>query len=224
MPIKTFPLGPLETNCHLVHNGRTAVVVDPGGAPRPVLNYLEMQGLTLTHILNTHLHFDHIYGNAALAAATGAPILASAGDAFLRQTELGKGGAFGFPAVDDFTSIDLEPGEHRFGDLACTAFATPRAHTGQPLVLFPRRGHHHRRRPHLLPFHRQNGLSRWRPRKTAGLRPRPHLHPAGQDAHPARARPRHIGGRRNTQQPVFRRLRRIAKPGGQHGRQDHRPA
>lgn len=137
MPVKTFPLGPLETNCHLVHNDRTAVVVDPGGAPRPVLNYLEMQGLTLTHILNTHLHFDHIYGNAALAAATGAPILASAGDAFLRDTELGKGGAFGFPPVDDFASTVIEPGEHRFGDLVCTVFATPGHTPGSLSFHFP---------------------------------------------------------------------------------------
>lgn len=125
MPVKTFPLGPLETNCYIVHDKTSAVVVDPGGSPGPLLNYLKMQGLTLTHILNTHLHFDHIYGNAALSSATGAPVLACEGDAFLLDTELGKGGAFGFPPVDMFSYSPIEPGQHTFGGLSCTAFATP---------------------------------------------------------------------------------------------------
>ena len=31
MPIETFPIGPLETNCHIVISGSDAVAVDPGG-------------------------------------------------------------------------------------------------------------------------------------------------------------------------------------------------
>ena len=31
MPIATFPIGPLETNCYVVYNAHDAVVVDPGG-------------------------------------------------------------------------------------------------------------------------------------------------------------------------------------------------
>ncbi len=31
MPIETFPIGPLETNCHIVISGSDAVAVDAAG-------------------------------------------------------------------------------------------------------------------------------------------------------------------------------------------------
>ena len=38
MPIVTFPLGPLETNCYLIHNDTHALAVDVGGDPADVLD------------------------------------------------------------------------------------------------------------------------------------------------------------------------------------------
>ncbi|HKK33584.1 MAG TPA: MBL fold metallo-hydrolase, partial [Desulfomicrobiaceae bacterium] len=90
--IKMFQLGPLETNCYVLYTNKEAVVVDPGGDPEEVLAFLKDNGLTLTHILNTHLHFDHIQGNARLARETGAPILASDKDSHLLDTDIGGGG------------------------------------------------------------------------------------------------------------------------------------
>ena len=49
----------------LLHNGRDAVVVDPGDA-MPVLRALKKLQLNLTTILITHHHADHICGVAAL--------------------------------------------------------------------------------------------------------------------------------------------------------------
>ena len=76
MPIKTFPIGPLETNCHIVISGPDAVAVDPGGdlsnGLGEVLALLKEQNLTLRAILCTHFHFDHLYGVAALHEATSA--------------------------------------------------------------------------------------------------------------------------------------------------------
>ena len=123
--ISTFPMGPLETNGYLVHLNGAAVAVDPGGAPRPMLQYAEKNGLALTHILITHLHFDHIYGAAALAETSGAPVLAGAADAFLMETELGRGGAFGFPRVTPFSYQPVEEGDLDLGTIACRALATP---------------------------------------------------------------------------------------------------
>lgn len=49
-------------------------VVDPS-EPEPVLKALKEHGLSLTHILNTHHHWDHTGGNLALKKETGAEIV-----------------------------------------------------------------------------------------------------------------------------------------------------
>lgn len=119
MPIETFPIGPLETNCHIVISGSDAVAVDPGGDLNSglgeVLALLKEQNLTLRAILCTHFHFDHLYGVAALHEATGAPVYGPAGDASLLGTELGGSGAWGFPPVTTFKWEDLKEGSHTFG-------------------------------------------------------------------------------------------------------------
>ncbi len=137
MDIQTFPLGPLQTNCYVLAGDTEAVVVDPGGAPDAVLNYLKSNGLTLTHILNTHLHFDHTYGNKALAEATGAPILCSEEDAGLLETELGQGGMFGLPPVDAFKPEFISPGETTYAGFKCSTFHTPGHSTGSLTFYFP---------------------------------------------------------------------------------------
>ncbi|WP_147820658.1 MBL fold metallo-hydrolase [Salidesulfovibrio onnuriiensis] len=140
MQIKTFPLGPLETNCHVLSHDGKAVVVDPGGDPSEVLAHLEKEGLTLTHILNTHLHFDHTYGNRALSEATGVSILAGADDKPLLSTELGRGGMMGLPSVEMFEIEEIGEGEHEFAGLACKVFTTPGHSTGSLSFYFPEAG------------------------------------------------------------------------------------
>jgi hydroxyacylglutathione hydrolase len=49
----------------MLHNGHEALVVDPGDAA-PVQNALRQLGLTLTAILVTHHHLDHVGGLKAL--------------------------------------------------------------------------------------------------------------------------------------------------------------
>ncbi|MBN2140649.1 MAG: MBL fold metallo-hydrolase [Desulfovibrionaceae bacterium] len=136
--IVSFTLGPLQTNCHLVRNQDRALVLDPGGEPSGVLAFLKDNSLTLTHILNTHLHCDHIYGNRALARATGAPILASPADRFLLETPIGRGGEMiGLPEVQDFEFQDLAEGENEFLGLACRVLATPGHSPGSLSFYFP---------------------------------------------------------------------------------------
>lgn len=52
-----------------------ALAVDPYDAPL-MLDTARRHGWTITQILNTHHHHDHVGGNAALRAATGARVLA----------------------------------------------------------------------------------------------------------------------------------------------------
>lgn len=140
MEIKTIPLGPLQTNCHILAGEKEAVVVDPGGDPQPVLDYLREKSLTVPHILNTHLHFDHTYGNKALSDATGAPILCGKDDLYLLDSELGQGGAFGLPLVTQFEYQTIDPGEHVFAGFNCSVFHTPGHSQGSLTFYFPEAG------------------------------------------------------------------------------------
>ena len=137
MSVATFQLGPLATNSHLFSVGQEAVCIDVGGAPEPILAHLKAQKLTLTAILLTHLHFDHLYGVAALAEATKAPAYAPEGDACLAGTEACQGGIWGFPLVPPYESRPLPSGKAAFGGISCEILPTPGHTPGGVSFYFP---------------------------------------------------------------------------------------
>lgn len=137
MPVADFPLGPLQTNSYLIHNAAQAVAVDVGGDPAPMLEYLAAHSLTLTDICITHRHFDHVYGAAALAGATGAPVYVPAGDDCLASTESGQGGIWGFPLVPPFPSQPMPAGKTTFGGMNCEVLSTPGHTPGGVSLYFP---------------------------------------------------------------------------------------
>lgn len=67
----------------LITNGVEAIVVDPGQAA-PVLQALHARSLTLTAILLTHHHQDHVGGVNELVAHTGAKVHGPAGETLPR--------------------------------------------------------------------------------------------------------------------------------------------
>ncbi len=137
MDILVFPLGPLETSSYLVVEGDSAVAIDVGGDPAPMLSHIDSNNLSLKQILITHLHCDHIYGVKALVDATSAPVLASPEDEYLMELEIGRGGFMGLPHVPEFTREPLSPGETTFLGLACTVLATPGHTPGSLSFYFP---------------------------------------------------------------------------------------
>jgi glyoxylase-like metal-dependent hydrolase (beta-lactamase superfamily II) len=71
-----LPLGPLQTNCYILACDETmqAAVIDPSWNGRAIAQTAIDQGYTITHILLTHSHFDHVGGLAELKDAVDAPI------------------------------------------------------------------------------------------------------------------------------------------------------
>ena len=79
-PLEIETIACLKDNyAYLVSGGGLCAAVDPSEAA-PVEAALRARGLKLTHILNTHHHWDHTGGNAALKQATGAVVVGPAKD------------------------------------------------------------------------------------------------------------------------------------------------
>lgn len=74
--ILQLPLGPLQTNCYILACDETmqAAVIDPSWNGRAIAQTAVDQGYTISHILLTHSHFDHVGGLDELKTAVAAPI------------------------------------------------------------------------------------------------------------------------------------------------------
>ena len=65
------------TNCYILYCEKTlqAVVIDPAGNAKELLELFKKENLELKYIITTHGHPDHIGANEAIKKATGALIL-----------------------------------------------------------------------------------------------------------------------------------------------------
>jgi hydroxyacylglutathione hydrolase len=65
------------SNAYLVYDepGGTAVFVDSGAPLDPLLRVVERERLTVTHLLTTHSHADHVAGDGELPSRFGIPIV-----------------------------------------------------------------------------------------------------------------------------------------------------
>ena len=101
-----------DNYAYLVRSGELCAVIDPAEA-EPVEAALQARGARLTHILNTHHHWDHSGGNRELKAAYGAEVVGPEQD----RSRI--------PAID--IGVDEEHG-WRFGDVKVQVLEVP-AHT-----------------------------------------------------------------------------------------------
>ena len=64
---------------YVVHDGEVALVVDPQRDTDRVEQVLDSHGLTVTHVVETHIHNDYVTGGFQLAAARGAQYVVPGG-------------------------------------------------------------------------------------------------------------------------------------------------
>lgn len=129
MILQTAAVGPFFKNGYVVGCERTrqAVFIDPGDEVEQLLDYIRAEGLSITHILLTHAHVDHVSGVAEAKRALGAPIYLHKDDLFLYDNAVRTGMMFGLtveqpPPVDVF--YDGE-GPITFGDYGVRVIHTP---------------------------------------------------------------------------------------------------
>ena len=59
--IKQIPNGKWKENCYIVNNVKNdALIIDPGGDEKNIVNFIKDKNLNVSAILNTHAHYDHV--------------------------------------------------------------------------------------------------------------------------------------------------------------------
>ncbi len=94
MQIEQIKVGPMAVFAYIVgcETEKEALVIDPAGSERKILDRLRTLGLTLKYVVNTHAHADHTCGNRAILSKTDAQLVIHEDDA--DQIRSGKNQAF----------------------------------------------------------------------------------------------------------------------------------
>lgn len=129
MIIETAAAGPFFKNGYVVACERTraAVFIDPGDEVDQLLAFIAREGLTVTDILLTHAHVDHVSGVARAKRRLNAPIHLHKDDLPLYENAAMQGAMFGLrveppPPVDRFYAGQ---GPIAFGDYVVAVHHTP---------------------------------------------------------------------------------------------------
>jgi glyoxylase-like metal-dependent hydrolase (beta-lactamase superfamily II) len=136
--IEVGAFGPWQTNGYFVWDGYSpdALVLDPGmGSAAPLVDRVAVNGVRLHVIANSHGHVDHIYDNAPLQRASGAPIAIHPEDAY----RLDGRNAYGFSVEPSHMDRELREGEQLMvGDLVFDVLHTP-GHSEGSVCLYEER-------------------------------------------------------------------------------------
>lgn len=121
--------GPFQKNGYVVgcERTRTAVYIDPGDEVEQLLGFIAEQGLSVSHILLTHAHVDHVSGVAEAKRRLQAPIYLHPDDQFLYDNAERMGAMFGV-AVEQPPPVDHYydgKGPIAFGDYQIAVHHTP---------------------------------------------------------------------------------------------------
>ncbi len=107
LKIKQFVFNMLEVNTYLLYNNNEAIVIDCAcfyqHEKEQLKNFIHNEGFTLKYVLNTHLHFDHVFGNQFLLDQYGIGPMAHAADEFLNDTSFAQ--MMGLQLNDPFAKI-----------------------------------------------------------------------------------------------------------------------
>lgn len=105
MKIKQFVFNPFGVNCYVLSNNQgEAILIDPSVSntreQTALTDYLKSEKLKVVRVLNTHLHLDHVLGNAFVERTYGVKAEAHKDDEFLLGLQIEQAQMFGLPCDD----------------------------------------------------------------------------------------------------------------------------
>ena len=108
MKIKTFEFNPLGVNTYVLYDKTGECVVIDASCFFPderelLLNFILDNNLVVKHLLNTHLHFDHVFGVNFMASQFGLKLQVHPDDVFLLDNLPQQLQMFGFNTNVDYT-------------------------------------------------------------------------------------------------------------------------
>ncbi len=112
LKIAKFEFSLFGINTYTVYDPKEGkcVIVDPGmintEEENAIINFIERNNLTVTNIINTHLHVDHAVGVSFAKKRFGVPVLGHKDDEFLGKRLQMQADAFGIMEKIEDVSID----------------------------------------------------------------------------------------------------------------------
>ena len=105
MEIKQFVFNPFGVNCYILSNSKgEAILIDPSASnaheQAALTDYIKSENLKVVRVLNTHLHLDHVLGNAFAERTFGIKAEAHKDDEFLLGLQKEQAQMFGLPCND----------------------------------------------------------------------------------------------------------------------------
>lgn len=137
---RIVPVTPFQQNCSIVWCDKTnqAAIIDPGGDINVIKQTVQELGLTVTKLLLTHGHLDHVGGTEPLAQELNVPVIGpQKEDIFWLQGLPRQSEMFGFPMTEAFDPTQwLEDGDTvTVGEEDLSVLHTP-GHTPGHVVFF----------------------------------------------------------------------------------------
>lgn len=129
MIVKCYQTGPLDVNTYAVIDEKTkqAALIDVGGNIKKIMTELNSDGIEVQFILNTHGHFDHIFGEKEAQDLYNLPIYIHSADVFLVENLKDQIKMWGMPNVESpkITKTFEDGEEIKLGELKIKVLHTP---------------------------------------------------------------------------------------------------
>lgn len=133
MKIKRFEFNMFPVNCYVLSDETGEAAIIDAGCYYPeeqqmLKKYIDENKLTVKHLLNTHLHLDHVFGNPFLLREFGLKAEACRKDEFLLEKLADQCRMFGFRPNEETVPLGhyVEDGEKiHFGNTELEAIHVP---------------------------------------------------------------------------------------------------